>query len=154
MTCGLYPKKDRKSFASYFLPNTANVPFGAGGTLTEIQYVGFGFVHTRRVVYERIRNHMKLGECNQRFGNTVIPYFLPEVIPDGNGRWYLPEDYAFCHRARTSGIKIVADTTIRLSHVGKYPFTWEDLQLEQVKSKPLDLPVTQPPCPTPDDLDE
>jgi hypothetical protein len=40
--------------------------------------------------------------------------------------WYLPEDYAFCERARQCGYKIMADTTIRLWHHGSYGYSWED----------------------------
>lgn len=39
---------------------------------------------------------------------------------------YLTEEYAFCHRARQVGIKIMADTSIRLWRHGSYPFGWED----------------------------
>jgi hypothetical protein len=40
--------------------------------------------------------------------------------------WYLPEDYAFCERARQCGYQIMADTAIRLWHHGSYGYTWED----------------------------
>ena len=42
------------------------------------------------------------------------------------GSWYLAEDYAFCARARQCGIAIMADTSIRLWHVGTYRYGWED----------------------------
>jgi hypothetical protein len=48
------------------------------------------------------------------------------TIPDGAGSWYLSEDYAFCARARQCGFQIMADTTIRLWHVGSYRYGWED----------------------------
>jgi GT2 family glycosyltransferase len=38
------------------------------------------------------------------------------------GPWYLAEDYAFCERARQCGFKIMADTTIRLWHIGEYAY--------------------------------
>jgi GT2 family glycosyltransferase len=40
--------------------------------------------------------------------------------------WYLGEDFAFCERARRSGYRIFADTTIRLRHIGNYGYSWED----------------------------
>jgi hypothetical protein len=61
-----------------------------------------------------------------------VPYFWPLVIetevstPDKPRHWYLSEDFSFCHRARAAGYKIFADTTIRLGHVGRYVFGWED----------------------------
>jgi hypothetical protein len=34
--------------------------------------------------------------------------------------------FAFCERARQSRFKVIADTSIRLWHVGNYRFGWED----------------------------
>ena len=126
MCAGLCPKKDRKAFACHFIPGSEKVVFGNGGGLVEILYAGFGFVHTRRTVYEVVRDQLKLPESNRRFGHPVVPWFLPELVPDAEGWWYLAEDYAFCSRAHRCGFKIMADTTIRLTHVGRHPFAWED----------------------------
>ena len=41
------------------------------------------------------------------------------------------EDYAFCERARHCGFKIMADTSIRLWHIGEYAYGWEDAGLER-----------------------
>lgn len=124
--CGLYPKKSRREFAATFLPGTENIRFGRHGGLTEVRFCGFGFVYTRHEVYEVVREKMRLPVCNQRFGSLLVPYFAPLVIGDADGYWYLGEDYAFCERARQSGFKIIADTSIRLWHVGSYRFGWED----------------------------
>jgi hypothetical protein len=124
--CGLYAKKARREFACTFLPETEKVVFGKDGGLTEIRYAGFGFVLTRRELFETMKARLPLPECNQRFGKPIVPYFMPLLIPDGNGHWYLQEDYAFCERARQCGFKIMADTTIRLWHVGSYGYSWED----------------------------
>jgi hypothetical protein len=125
ISCGLYPKKDAKSFACHFLPGTKHITFGRGGGLKEVLYAGFGFVHTRRELYERVKERIGLPDVNQRFGDPITAWFLPEVVPDGAGWWYLAEDYAFCHRARRCGFRITADTTIRLSHVGRHAYCWE-----------------------------
>ena len=124
--CGLYPKKGQRQFACEFLPGTQSVAFGRAGGLTEVKYAGFGFTYTRREVYDAIRTQLQLPECNQRFGPPIVPYFLPELVPDGPGQWYLAEDYAFCERARRCGFKIMADTSIRLQHLGTYGYSWED----------------------------
>jgi|GEM_PF-5998366 len=71
-----------------------------------------------------------LPECNQGFGPPIRAWYLPEVVPDGTGSWYLPEDYAFCHRVRAAGVHVIADTSIRLSHVGKSSLTWDDFRPE------------------------
>jgi hypothetical protein len=124
--CGLYAKKSRREFACDLLPGTDNLVLGSGGGLCEIRYAGFGFTLTRREVYEVMRARLQLPECNQRFGERMVPYFQPLVVSDGPGEWYLGEDYAFCERARRCGFQVMADTRIRLWHVGSYPFSWED----------------------------
>jgi GT2 family glycosyltransferase len=124
---GLYPKKDRKSFACHFIRGSQKVVFGAGGGLFEVLYAGFGFMHTRQAIYEEVRDQLRLPESNQRFGRPVIPWFLPELVPDEHGWWYLAEDYAFCDRARRCGFKVMTDTSIRLTHVGRHAFAWEDI---------------------------
>jgi hypothetical protein len=125
-SCGIYAKKSRREFACSFLPDTKQVIFGANGSLTEILYAGFGFVHTHRSLYETIRQNCNLPECNAQFGSVLHPYFMPFPLPHGSGYWYLGEDYAFCERARQCGCKIMLDTQIRLWHVGSYSFGWED----------------------------
>ena len=63
--------------------------------------------------------------------------------------------YAFCERARQCGYKIMADTSIRLWHIGEYAYGWEDAGLDRPRhdsflflidgeKKPA-LPQLQPP---------
>jgi hypothetical protein len=125
-TCGIYPKKGPRQLACEFLPGTAAVEFGRTGGPLDIRYCGFGFTHTRRAVYERVAAQLGLPVCNQRFGSPMVPYFAPMVIGEPAGAWVLGEDYAFCERARRCGIPVVADTTVRLWHVGPYRYGWED----------------------------
>ena len=55
------------------------------------------------------------------------------------GHWYLAEDYAFCHRARLCGFPIIADTTIRLWHVGDYGYRWEDAGIDRQRYGDFDF---------------
>jgi len=127
LVCGIYSKKGSRQFASAFLPDTRQVSFGVRGGLMEILYCGFGFVHTRRLLYETLRRQLELPLCNQRFqGSPLVPYFAPLAVGAGEHAWYLNEDYAFCERARRCGFRILADTSIRLWHVGPYRYGWED----------------------------
>ena len=127
VVAGLYPKKGARAFAVYFEEGTRDVQMGEGGYLLDVRYVGAGFVMTNRMVYDDIRRTFDLPVCNARWGMPTIPFFLPMVVPDGTGGyWYLGEDFAFCERARQAGHKITVDTTIRLGHVGKYAYQWED----------------------------
>ncbi len=130
VVAGLYPKKGVRDFAAHLLPGTEELRVGEGGGLTEVRCVGAGFLLTRRRVYEDIQRFFSLPVCNSRFGQPTVPYFLPMVVADEGGEpgsyWYMGEDYAFCERARQAGHKVWADTTIRLGHVGKYTYGWED----------------------------
>lgn len=126
IVCGIYPKKGQRSLASHLLDETTEVHFGAGGGLIEILYAATGFLLTRREVYEKIRERCSLPTCNERWGKPAIPYFLPMVIDTDRGPWYLGDDFSFCHRARQARFKIFADTSIRVGHIGRYAFSWED----------------------------
>ncbi len=138
VVAGLYPKKGVRDFAVHLEQTTRQLLVGEGGGLYDVRYVGTGFLYTDRLVYDDIRRTFGLPVCNTRFGGKTIPFFLPMVVADELGPpgsyWYLGEDYAFCERARKSGHKIVVDTTIRLGHVGKYTYGWEDAgqQLQRV----------------------
>jgi hypothetical protein len=61
----------------------------------------------------------------------MIPFFFPMIREIEDGHWYLAEDYAFCERARRSGYQVVADSSIRLWHVGNYRYGWEDAGMER-----------------------
>jgi hypothetical protein len=56
----------------------------------------------------------------------MIAFFQPLVRAIDDGYWYLAEDYSFCHRAREAGLRIFADTSIRLWHIGASHYGWED----------------------------
>lgn len=124
---GVFVKKHKKEFACEFPPGASAVTFGAAGGVREVRYVGFGFVLTRRAVFEAIRATSKLPVCNEAVGMPFLPYFLPLIVPDGPGYRYLTEAYAFCERARQAGIVPYVDTTIRLLHVGSHGYSWDDL---------------------------
>ena len=115
-----------RALGSQTLPGTAKLGVGKGGGLCEILYAGAGFLHVRREVYQNIQEKLALPVCNERFGRPMVPFFQPMVHRSEAGAWYLAEDYAFCERARQCGYKIMADTSIRLWHIGEYGYGWED----------------------------
>jgi hypothetical protein len=127
---GLYPQPGLRSIACHLLPETEKIVFGEEGGLREIKYAGAGFLHVRREAYELIREKLKLPLCNTRFGRGNWPFFMPGAFEDKTSGdavdRYLTEDYAFSHRAREAGLKIMADTMIRLWRAGSYGFGWED----------------------------
>ena len=126
ITCGIYPQKGKRALACHVLPGTEHIEFGTSGGLIEIKYAGAGFLHVRRCVYEAIA--AKLPICNEEFDKPMIPFFMPLHVKTPNGHWYLAEDFAFCHRARECGFRIMADTTIRLWHLGEQNHSWDALE--------------------------
>ena len=128
LVAGLYPKKARREMACAFLRSTQSVTLGTEGGVIEILYAGFGFAYTHRNLYDKMFAELALPVCNERFGKALVPFFAPSAVQDGEagGWWYLAEDYSFCMRARKLGVSVMADTTIRLWHLGDYPYSWED----------------------------
>lgn len=146
ITAGLYMKKDRSGLACKFLDGTRKVVMGANGGVVEVRYAGTGFLHVRRGVYEGIEAFYKLPKCGGYYDPAVkiVPYFIPAVAPDGAGGFdYLSEDYVFCHRAREAGFKIMADTRVRIGHLGQCEYSWDDF-LNNKTYQSVEVTVTTP----------
>jgi len=126
IVAGIYAKKSKRELAIHAMPGTSDIQFGKSGGLLELQYAPTGFLLVRREVYDKMRTQLGLPECRADTGRTLVPYYAPHIRPDGDGWWYLAEDFSFCERARQCGYKIMADTTIRLFHIGSYSYGWED----------------------------
>ena len=152
LVSGICAKKSSRQFACAFLPGARQVIFGVHGGLIDLLYCGFGFVHTRRELYEAMQRQLELPVCNQRFkGEPLVPYFAPLVVGAGEQAWYLGEDFAFSERARRCGFRIMADTTIRLWHVGAYRYGWEDAgrDVERFDDYTFHITDAAPPAPSP-----
>jgi hypothetical protein len=141
LVAGLYPQPGGRSLACELLDETREVVFGEEGGLLEVKYVAAGFMLVRRKVFETVRDKLQLPLCNTRFGSKgVWPFFLPLTIEDesagattnGNSgasqvrHRYLTDDFAFCHRVRQAGFKVMVDTSIRLWRTGSYGYGWEE----------------------------
>lgn len=134
LVCGLYPKKLKEGgLAAILNDDTEELVFGENGGLIEIKWAGTGFLYTKRCVYDDIKAKLNLPDCVIGKKGTISPYFMPFSIPvpNPNGgkdlQLYLGDDTSFCERARQVGYKVYADTTIRLDHIGKYRYSWEDI---------------------------
>lgn len=145
LVSGVYPKKGLRGVSCRVLPGTKSLRFGAEGGLTKIQYAAGGFLLTKRQVYMTIATQLKLPICNERAGRAFVPYFLPLIVADGaSGHMYLGEDFAFSERARTVGIEIIADTRIRLRHIGRYSYSYEDAGTSLQRFATYQLNLGQP----------
>jgi hypothetical protein len=145
--CGLYPKKGPSELACAFLPGTPPVRFGPGGGLLEVRYAGLGFALTRAALYRLVHHRLGLPVCNRQFPHPpLVPFFEPLTADDPGGPWSVGEDYAFCERARRCGVPVVADTTVRLWHVGPYRYGWEDAAGPRDRHPDFVLPPPGPPA--------
>ncbi len=127
LIAGLYAKKGVQSFAVQLEPDTTELRVGETGGLFGARYVGAGFLLVHRRVFDAVQQLFSLPACNAQFGQPCVPYFLPMVVQDSGGKYvYLSEDFAFCERARQASYHLMLDTSIRLGHVGKYTYAWED----------------------------
>lgn len=140
---GLYPKKGKREIAAHVLPGTRTLRFGEGGGPIEVRYVGAGFLYTRREVYEAVRPTLPI--CDAGFGEPLVPYFMPQIVESDRGHWYLGEDYSFCERARRAGFRVLADTSIRLYHVGRYAYGWEDAGQSRERFASYDYAIVDQP---------
>jgi hypothetical protein len=139
LSCGIYPQKGRRALTCHIMPGTPKLVFGRAGGLIEVLYGATGFMHVRREVYLKIQHQLSLPLANERFGSPMIPFFYPMLHPTEDGTWYLAEDFAFCQRARQCGFKIIADSSIRLWHIGTYTYGWEDSGIERERNATFTL---------------
>jgi hypothetical protein len=128
--CGIYPKKGVRALTCHVMPGTRELVFGEEGGLVEILYAAGGFTLVRSAVYAEVKEKLALPVCNAQFGMPLVPFYQPMVKQTEAGAWYLAEDFAFSERARQAGFSVYADTRIRLRHIGRYAFQWEDAGTE------------------------
>lgn len=129
----LYCTRGGGTFACCFLRGPQEIPLGPmHGRLHEVKWVGTGFLLTRREVYVSMKKHLKLRTCNdvglERINLPgVTPYFAPVFKRERNKVYWLSEDFSFCERARKCGFRIFVDTRLRLGHIARYRYGWEDV---------------------------
>jgi len=132
---GAYSVKGWPALTTKFHAGFDEILFGRHGALYEVEYAATGFMYTHVSVYENIKLQYNLHPVKIWGGQyTVHPWFLPQIIGDE----YVGEDFAFCYRAKHSGITIYCDTTVRLAHIGKYSYSFDFL------TKPGKLPSDEP----------
>lgn len=134
---GVYPKKGRQELACSFALGVKEIhlsPNVAG--LYPLDYAAGGFLRVQANVLEKMISELDLPLCNTESRRGFWPFFQPMVVDrDGHGQspHYLGEDWAFSHRLRQIGITPMADTSIRLYHVGPYGFSWEEISTQRTR---------------------
>jgi hypothetical protein len=128
VVCGIYAKKGMRELASAFAENVKELLFGPDAVAAyPLRYAATGFLRIRGDVLRRMIAELRLPLCNTHWGRGMWPFFQPTIVLHGDDKLhYLGEDWAFSYRLGQIGVTPLADTSIRLWHWGRHPFSWED----------------------------
>jgi hypothetical protein len=99
LTCGMFEKGSIHKLLTE--KTLQELPRKDG--LVEVGYNGFGFMLTRRGVFESLE----------------YPWFAPYFTDRGVVKDFSGEDVGFCMKARDKGYKIYVDPTLRIGHEKK-----------------------------------
>jgi hypothetical protein len=128
VVAGVYASKvvSRGQINARFGQIEGKVRFGQwADRLYPLEAAGAGFLRIKTAVLRDMILKLELPVCRMA-GRYAWPFFLPVVIEEEGEVRYLGEDYAFIWRCRQMGITPQADTSIRLMHMGTYPYGWEE----------------------------
>lgn len=134
VVCAAYPVKDGGHLACRRLPGQ-EIVFGKDSPPVEIIYPATGFMAVHRDVITAMVEAKKddgsslFHYCDATGGLGWWPLFDCFEIQHDNGKWeYLSEDYAFGEVARRLGFKTILDPSVILFHMGRYPYTIENMR--------------------------
>ena len=101
--------------------------------------MGTGFIAIPRTILEDLDSTM------QMMKGDFKPFFMPEVLGDGPGRWEYPtDDQAFCWFVRSRGFQVLASTYPRVTHDGTYTFRLVDGQVSPPEDRDIEIPLRRP----------
>jgi len=94
--------------------------------VNEYKYIGTGFMMIQRELIKRLMQQ----NPDLKYKNNINAYKMYEYE---NGVWdlfqtkikngiYLSEDYGFCELCKENQVKIFADTSIKLNHIGQMKY--------------------------------
>lgn len=135
--CGIYAQKRAGYGMACHFGEASVLKLGIRGGLTPLKSSGFGFMRTERVFIEELSKTMP--ECVS--GNAVGP-FSPIFMPMVHNGQYCSEDTSFCIRATAAGFKLQGDTSIRLEHIGRQRYSWEESYAHQPRFNAVELELS------------
>ena len=118
---GLFQKGCDHGDGFAFAPGVSGVRLVAGAHgIYPLEHAGTEFLRIRSSALRRMIDTLDLPLCDTGHGRGVWPFFQPAIIPSGEGvPRYLGAVEAFYHRLRQAGITPLADTSVRLTPVGR-----------------------------------
>ena len=120
-----------------------DVTFDEKAKPVEVPFISTGFMAVKRCVFEDLKKDLPL--CHKTWTDdgrdtSFWPFYMPFCIPwPEDGFLYLSEDWALCERAKQQGYKLWLDPSIRLRHVGEYPYELEDLFVKRPPPQAITL---------------
>ena len=137
----LIARRGARDFACVFDDATERIGVGTAGSVVNVRYVGAGFALVRRVAFEAVEGHFALPRISDPAG-AIVPFYLPMVTEVTPGRLgYLGEDFAFCERLRRARVDVLVDTRLRIGHIGRYTYQWEDVLQPSVRLDGAELAI-------------
>jgi len=104
-----------------------NAVYHLDGKINEFEYLSSGFMGISRKLLKKMVDEIPLPFLHPK-DLKFWPFFEEKQYPDREGEGiFLSEDYDFCEKARSVGIKTYVDSSIQLGHLGEYVFTLTDV---------------------------
>lgn len=92
-----------------------------------VRWPATGFLAVHRRVFEKLIKRPDVVLCHPTEAwSFYAPIWTPFIVDGPNGPIYLSEDYAFAERAKQEGFQAYLNPSVRLLHLGQYPFKLED----------------------------
>jgi len=108
--------------------------FGKGAAVREVRYLSTGCLAISKRVFQEIVKKELVHLCHPD-QYKFYPFFMP-MEKEIDGKYlYLSEDWAFLERAAQCGFKSFVDCTIKLGHLGKKVFDWDDINRVKKEKK-------------------
>lgn len=93
--------------------------------LQEMMYVSTGcLLVNKTVIMDMVNKYPELLYQDDYSDENTWGFYNPMIVDYYGTKRYLSEDWAFCYRAREIGIKIYADTDIRIGHMHMTPLVF------------------------------
>lgn len=85
-----------------------------------------GFARTDRTLFASIRERSRLPTCNGRFGESIVPYFQPMLLPRNGALNYVGTDYVLAARALQADIMPFVDPAVEVRAFDRHEYDWDD----------------------------
>lgn len=137
---GLYPTRSGTQLASYGLGDFGGVQID--GEIQEIKWLATGFMGISRKLLQKMVDELELPLLHKDQWCECYPFFVFHTHQTEKGNtMLLSEDWDFCEKARSVGVKVYADTKCMLGHKGDKVYALRDVvshnKMQEIKAAKL-----------------